>query len=209
MSDFWDERYKGEEYAFGLTPNAFLVSQLQVLPPPPARIFAPGDGEGRNGVWLAEHGYDVTSVDLSPKGVEKARRLAASRGVTLNAEVADLESWAWPSAKFDAVVSLYVHFFDESRSRMHRATLRALKPGGVLILEAFSPHQLELQKTHHSGGPKTENMLYSVEKLSSDFADADILLLEEAETELDEGHRHKGRAAVIRCVARRRAEAGG
>ncbi len=199
---FWDERYKGDGFAFGTAPNAFLVSQAQYLKAG-QRALAPGDGEGRNGVWLAEQGLIVDTVDVSPLGVAKAKKLAQASCVSINAIEADLLAWNWPRDAYDIVAALHIHFFDSERPRMHRAMLDALKPGGVLILEAFRPEQLELQKTHGSGGPKTADMLYSKAKLAEDFAGAETLLLEEATVELDEGHRHKGLAAVIRAVVKK------
>jgi SAM-dependent methyltransferase len=199
---FWDERYKGEEFAFGTGPNAFLVSQAHRLKPG-QRALAPGDGEGRNGVWLAERGLIVDTVDVSPLGVAKAKKLSQMSCVSVNAMEADLLVWNWPRAAYDIVAALFIHFFDSDRPRMHRAMLDALKPGGILILEAFRPEQMEFQKTHHSGGPKTADMLYSKDKLLADFAGAEIVLLEEATVELDEGHRHKGPAAVIRAVVKK------
>jgi SAM-dependent methyltransferase len=196
---FWDERYKGDEFAFGAAPNAFLVSQARHLKPG-QRALAPGDGEGRNGVWLAEQGLTVDTVDVSPLGVAKAKKLAQMSCVGIHAILADLLTWDWPRGAYDIVAALYIHFFDADRPRMHRAMLDALKPGGVLILEAFRPEQIDFQKAHRSGGPKSADMLYSREKLAADFAGADILLLEEATVDLDEGPRHKGPAAVIRAV---------
>jgi SAM-dependent methyltransferase len=199
---FWDERYKGEAFAFGTAPNAFLVAQAHHLKPG-QRALAPGDGEGRNGVWLAERGLIVDTVDVSPLGAAKAKKLAQMSCVSVNVMEADLLAWDWPREAYDIVAALFVHFFDSDRPRMHRAMLDALKPGGVLILEAFRPAQIEFQKTHRSGGPKTVDMLYSKDKLLEDFAGADIVLLEEATVDLDEGCRHKGLAAVIRAVVRK------
>jgi SAM-dependent methyltransferase len=199
---FWDERYKGEDFAFGTAPNAFLASQTHHLTPG-LRALAPGDGEGRNGVWLAQQGLIVDTVDVSPLGVAKARGLAKDRGVSINASIADLLTWSWPRDAYDVLAALYIHFFDGDRPGMHRAMLDSLKPGGILILEAFRPEQLELQKEHRSGGPRTVDMLYSKAKLAGDFAGTSILQLEEATLELAEGQRHKGLAAVIRAVVRR------
>ncbi len=207
MSDqaaFWDERFSGDGFAFGTEPNAFLVSQAHYLKPG-LRALVPGDGEGRNGVWLAQQGLIVDSVDVSPAGVAKAQKLAAERGVEVHAQIGDLTIWCWPENVYDIVASLYLHFFDGERPLMHQAMLNALKPGGILILEAFSLQQLEMKKHHHSGGPKTPDMLYSKEKLVSDFAGSSIIMLEEADTELNEGHRHKGRASVVRAIVRREA----
>jgi 2-polyprenyl-3-methyl-5-hydroxy-6-metoxy-1,4-benzoquinol methylase len=202
QAEFWDERYSGEGFAFGIAPNRFLVSQSHYLKPG-LHALVPGDGEGRNGVWLAKQGLTVDTVDVSPLGVAKARRFAEANGVKINPEIADLLTWAWPKERYDIVAALYVHFFDPERPGMHRAMLEALKPGGILILEAFRPEQIDMRKVHHSGGPKTADMLYSREKLSEDFAAASVLLLEEAVVELSEGARHSGLAAVIRAVVRK------
>jgi SAM-dependent methyltransferase len=199
QAEFWDERYRGKAFAFGTEPNVFLLSQAHYLKAG-QRALVPGDGEGRNGAWLAQRGLVVDTVDVSPLGVAKAKALAEARGVEINAEIADLLHWDWPRERYDIVAALYVHFFDADRPRMHRAMLDALKPGGTLIFESFRLEQLEFQKIHGSGGPKAADMLCSTEKLKSDFGSANFLLLEEAEVELDEGHRHKGRAAVIRAV---------
>ncbi len=199
---FWDKRYSGEMMAFGVGPNEFLAIQRDRLQPG-MRALVPGDGQGRNGVWLAEQGLIVDTVDISPIGIAKAQALAAERHVTINAIQADLLTWDWPRNAYDVIASIYLHFFDIDRPRIHHAMLAALKPGGLFILEAFNPGQLELQKTEHSGGPKTADMLFSVEKLRADFAGAEILLLEECVVDLDEGHRHKGKGAVTRLIARR------
>ena len=199
---FWNERYRGEDFAFGTAPNEFLVSQAHHLKPG-LRALVPGDGEGRNGVWLAEQGLIVDTADVSPLGVEKARKLAQGRGVEINAATADLLTWAWPRNAYDIVAALHIHFFDSDRPKIHRAMVDALKPGGILILEAFRPEQLELQKLHRSGGPKTADMLYSKTKLAKDFTGLSILHLEEAVVELTEGHRHSRKAAIIRAVARK------
>jgi SAM-dependent methyltransferase len=199
QAEFWDERYRGEGFAFGAAPNAFLASQARYQKQG-MRALVPGDGQGRNGVWLAGRGLIVDSVDISPLGVAKSLELARSRAIAINAQIGDLLSWDWPRGQYDVVAALYVHFVDQDRPRMHRAMMDALKPGGILILEAFRVAQIEFQKKHGSGGPKTPDMLYSADKLTSDFSGASILKLEEAVVELDEGHRHKGPAAVIRAV---------
>jgi 2-polyprenyl-3-methyl-5-hydroxy-6-metoxy-1,4-benzoquinol methylase len=202
QAEFWDERYRGEGFAFGTEPNVFLASQASYLKPGLSALV-PGDGQGRNGVWLAQRGLLVDTVDVSPLAVSRAQELAKARGVKLNIELADLTSWNWPQTRYDIVAALYVHFFDADRPRMHRAMLGALKPGGTLIMEAFRIEQLEMRKLYGSGGPKTADLLHSKAKLLSDFEGASILLLEDAIVELDEGHRHKGPAAVVRAVVQK------
>lgn len=198
MKDFWDSRYAEPGHAYGTVPNAFLVSQKDFLKPG-AKVLAVADGEGRNGVWLAEQGLKVLSVDASAVGLRKARALAAERGVTLDTEQVDLTTWNWPRGAFDAVVAIFIHFPPDSRTRMHRAMLEALTPGGVLILEAFTPEQLN----YNSGGPPVREMLYTADMLREDLSGGELLMIEETLTDLAEGQYHRGRAAVVRLVARR------
>ena len=196
--DFWEQRYAEEEYAYGVKPNAFLVTQIDRLAAG-AKVLVIGDGEGRNGVWLAEQGFDVHTVDYSAEGLKKAQRLAAERGTTLHTQQADLTTWDWPVDEYDAVVTIYVHFPSDIRPALHQRMLQCLKPGGLLIEEAFHKRQLNF----NSGGPPSEDMLYTQEILRDDAAGAEILLLEETDTTLDEGRYHSGDAAVLRLVARR------
>ena len=197
-SDFWNSRYAEAGFAYGTAPNAFLVSQAHCLRPG-MRALAVADGEGRNGVWLAQQGLDVLSVDASEIGLRKAQALAGERNVALRTEVADLFSWKWPVACFDVVVAIFAHFPPSERARLHANMLKALVPGGVLILEAFTMQQLQYQ----SGGPRAPEMLYSADQLRVDFYGAEMLMLEETLAELDEGPYHRGPAAVVRLLARR------
>jgi SAM-dependent methyltransferase len=202
QAEFWNQRYSGEGFSFGTEPNAFLASQAHRLKPG-MRALVPGDGEGRNGVWLAQQGLAVDTVDVSPVGAAKAQALAKALGVEIGAQIADLLDWDWPRERYDIVAALYIHFFDGDRPRMHRAMLDALKPGGLIVLESFRIEQLEFQKSHSSGGPREASMLCSRAKLEADFAGCRFLLFEEADVELDEGPRHKGPAAVIRAVVQK------
>lgn len=199
---FWDARYGEPGFAYGTEPNAYLVSQAGRLRHG-MRALAVGDGEGRNGVWLARQGLDVLSVDASAVGLDKARALAAEHGVSLATECVDLREWRWPQAEYDLVVAIFVHFPPDSRSRLHRAMFDALKPGGLIVLEAFTPEQLG----RDSGGPKVADMLYTPEQLRQDFPEAECVEMDTAEVELDEGPYHSGAAAVLRGVLRRPAEA--
>ncbi|GAB3444930.1 SAM-dependent methyltransferase [Insolitispirillum peregrinum] len=197
---FWDKRFGAHHYVYGTRPNAFLCAQSSRLKPGMS-VLAVGDGEGRNGVWLAQNGLMVSSVDASPEGVKKALQLALERQVTLQATCADLARWDWPQATFDAVVSVFLHLPPALRATAHRQMLAALRPGGLVILEAFRPEQL----AHSSGGPRDLSLLYTADQLRDDFAGADILLLDEAAPLLDEGPLHQGLAATVQLVARRRA----
>ncbi|CCQ74451.1 bifunctional 2-polyprenyl-6-hydroxyphenol methylase/3-demethylubiquinol 3-O-methyltransferase UbiG [Magnetospira sp. QH-2] len=192
----WQDRYATDEYVYGTAPNEFLVSQAHRLKTGQT-CLAVADGEGRNGVWLAQQGLDVHSVDGAASGLAKAQKLAQSRKVTLRTEQADLLTWDWPVAAYDLVATLFVHFPSDQRPTVHRAMADALKPGGLLIMEVFHPDQL----TYKTGGPPVADMLYAAETLRADFAGLDIEILEECLTELSEGPLHYGKAAVTRLVA--------
>lgn len=198
MKDFWEQRYSEDGLAYGDQPNEFLVSQTSRLTPGKCALVV-GDGEGRNGVWLARHGLNVTTVDYARAGVERARALAKENDVSLNAIHADLNHWDWPENSFDYVVSIFLHFPSEIRPSMHEKMLAALKPGGEIIMEAFNKEQL----AYPSGGPPVEDALFSADILRSDFADAEIEVLEECVVELNEGKYHVGPGAVVRFIARK------
>ncbi|HMN19906.1 MAG TPA: methyltransferase domain-containing protein [Ottowia sp.] len=200
--EFWDRQFSRlSQPKYGEQPNAFLAEQAARLAPG-SRILVPGDGEGRNGVWLAGLGHAVTTVDASAVGIARARALAQRRGVALEAIQADLADWHPEPAGFDAVACIYLHLPSTLRTAVHRRLVQALRPGGLLILEAFHPDQLPLT----SGGPKNPDMLYTLALLRQDFA-AGMLeqLALETDTVLDEGSGHHGRAQVTRWVGQRNA----
>jgi SAM-dependent methyltransferase len=198
----WDERYVGDDYVFGQEPNVWLAANAGLIRPCMS-AFVPGDGEGRNGVWLAARGCAVTTVDASPVGAEKARRLAAERVVELSIEIADLRDWDAPVGAFDLAISAFLHVPDDDRAVIHRTIARTLKPGGLLLLEGFTPEHIGYGK----GGPKDPAMMFTEDRLRDDFADLmDIAHLEALRTELPASERHGGPAAVIRLRARRKAQ---
>jgi cyclopropane fatty-acyl-phospholipid synthase-like methyltransferase len=197
-ASFWDERYATPEYVFGTQPNVWLAANEALLQPG-MRALVPGDGEGRNGVWLAERGLVVTSIDASPIGVEKAQKLARARGVSLDIVCADLRTWQPEGPVYELVVSAFVHIGSADRAAVHATYVAAMAPGGYLILEGFTPDHLGYGK----GGPKVEAMMFTEDRLRSDFAALDILQLEALKTELPASERHGGPAAVIRMLARK------
>ncbi len=197
-ASFWDGKYRPKEPLYGTRPNRFLVDQAYRLVPG-MRVLAVGDGEGRNGVWLAEQGMKVVSLDVSPRGLQKASLLALQRGVSLNIVCADVRDWSWPAAAYDAVVAIFLHLRPADRAAAHRRMLEALRPGGLLILEAFHADQVG----YGSGGPPDPDMLYTAEALRGDLGAATFLELEETVETLDEGPGHRGPAALVRLVARR------
>ena len=194
----WDERYTGGDFQFGEAPNLFLVEQAHRLRRG-MRALAVGDGEGRNGVWLAGQGLDATSVDWSAVGLAKAAALAARRGVPLATEVADLTRWTWPEARFDLIAWIFVHLPPEDRAVAAAGAMRALAPGGLLVMECFTP----AQEGRRSGGPKDPALLWSRALVERHFAGLEVLELLEGAVRLDEGPRHQGLAEVVRAVLRR------
>lgn len=194
---FWDERYASEEFAYGLKPNAGLVALEHALPRG-ARVLLPGDGEGRNSVWLAERGHQVTALDQSAAGLDKAQALAQLRGVTVHTLIADLADYQPAPASFDALVLIFVHLPPAQRAAIHRRLAAALKPGGVLILEGFDRSHAGLP----GGGPRDPEWLFDADMLRLDFAGC-ALTIEQIATELDEGPYHQGAVRVLRVLGRR------
>jgi len=199
MSDFehWQERYATDEYRFGTAPNAFLAAQANRLPKS-GKALAIADGEGRNGVFLAERGLDVLSLDFSPNGQAKARKLAAARGVTIRTEQADVINWNYPADTYDVVAAIFFQFAAPAeRDRIFAGIRRTLKKGGLLLLEGYGPKQLE----YKTGGPGILENLYTREILETAFADFSSLDIREYDAELHEGAGHGGMSALVDLVA--------
>jgi cyclopropane fatty-acyl-phospholipid synthase-like methyltransferase len=195
----WNDRYSATGYLFGQAPNAFLASQAARLQQGQAAL-AVADGEGRNGVWLAEQGLDVLSVDASAPAQEKARRLAESRGVRIRLELADLSQWAFPEAAFDVVAAIFIQFANpELRPVLFGRMKRALRPGGLLLLEGYRPEQLQ----YGTGGPPNAENLYTDAMLREAFGDFEILDLVSYNAVIEEGSAHNGMSALIDLVARK------
>lgn len=198
-SDFWNARYTTDDYIFGTAPNVFLASQRALIRPG-MRALAVADGEGRNGVWLAERGAEVHAVDCSQAALEKARKLARERGVTLETEQADLLDWAWPETAYDLVAAIFIQFAPPpERDRVIAGIRRTLKPGGLLILQGYTPKQLEFG----TGGPPSAANMYTAELLREWFGDWEILHLRQHESVIAEGNHHHGMSALIDLVARK------
>lgn len=194
----WDERYGSGEFQFGEAPNRYL-EELRPWFRPGMRALSLGDGEGRNGVWLAQQGLEVTSLDWSPVGMAKAARLAEARGVALRAVVGDAAAWAYPPGGFDLVAWIYMHLPPPDRAAAARGVLRALAPGGLLAIECFKPGQLG----RHSGGPKDPALLWSRAVVEELFGTLEVLELLEGTVHLDEGPRHQGPGEVVRALLRK------
>jgi SAM-dependent methyltransferase len=194
----WNQRFAGDEFLFGTEPNAWLREHVHHLPPG-ARVLCVADGEGRNSVWLARQGFVVDAFDVADVGVAKARRLAAREGVQVHFSVADCDAYAWPEAAYDGVAAIFVQFADPAlRRRLFARIVASLKPGGVLVLQGYTPKQLE----YRTGGPPYASHLYTEAMLREAFAALDIVELREYEDDVAEGRGHRGRSALIGLVAR-------
>jgi SAM-dependent methyltransferase len=201
MSEFerWEARFAAPEYIFGTEPNAFLAAQKPRLPTA-GRALAVADGEGRNGVWLAEQGLDVLSLDFSPTAQAKARALAQTRNVALTTELANVTTWRWPDAQFDLVAVIFTQFANPTeRGVMFDGIRKALKPGGLLLMQGYTPRQLQFG----TGGPKQIENLYTRELLEQEFGSCSELAIEEHDCDVREGSGHAGMSAVIDVVARK------
>jgi SAM-dependent methyltransferase len=195
----WEARYAVPEYAFGKEPNYFLKSCSGLLPPS-GRALAVADGEGRNGVWLAQQGLDVVSLDFSPSAQNKARALAAERRVNVTFTQADVHTWDYPAAAFDVVVEIFTQFSSPAeRSRKWTGMRQTLKSGGLLILQGYTPKQLQ----YGTGGPKQIENLYTRAMLESAFLGFRQLDIVEEEREIHEGTSHGGMSAMIGLTARK------
>jgi SAM-dependent methyltransferase len=195
----WEKRFSVQDYVFGTEPNAFLKSQAAALPKSGAAL-AVADGEGRNGVWLAERGLDVLSIDWSPSALDKARALAKRRGVTLRAAQVDLTQYEWPAAAFDVIVAIFIQFLTPEERRQAFAGMRnALKPGGLLLIEGYRPEQLN----YKTGGPSLVENLYTRALLEAEFGGLSELRITEHDSMTSEGTAHVGMAALIDLVGRK------
>lgn len=196
----WDARYgSAQGYLFGTRPNAFLEAQAGYLRPG-MRALAVADGEGRNGVWLAEQGVQVLSVDASSVGLDKARALAASRGVAIDTELADLGTWDWGSGRFDVVAAIFIQFAGPAlRAAMFAGMCRALRPGGLLFLQGYGRGQL----AYATGGPSQRENLYDEPMLREAFSGLEILHLHSHDSPIAEGQGHHGMSALVDLVARK------
>lgn len=194
----WDERYAKGEYFYGTEPNTFLAEHTKLLTGP---VLSLAEGEGRNAVFLASRGLEVLGVDSSSVGLAKAQRLAATKGVTIQTEVADLATYDLPAAHFGSVISIFAHLPGALRQRLYPLVERSLKPGGLLLLEAYTLAQLPKS----TGGPKDPDLLMSAAGLRNEFPHLEVILARELDRDIAEGgHRAGGLGSVVQFIARKR-----
>ena len=195
---FWNTRYANGSYLYGTAPNSFLVEHCGLLVGP---VLSLSEGEGRNAVFLASRGLEVLGVDISVVGLEKAQKLAKSQGVTIKTEVADLATFEPKENYYGSVISISAHLPSVVRHKLYPLIERALKPDGVILLEAYSENQL----LRDTGGPKDGDMLMTIDKVHREFPNFEPILLREAEREVSEGEGHTGMASVVQFIARKKA----
>ena len=201
--DRWDERYRTDEFAYGEEPNNYLKEQLEKLPV--GTILFPAEGEGRNAVFAAGLGWDVSAFDISTEGKRKALQLAEVHKVTIDYQVGELQALDYAEGQFDVIALIYAHFPADIKSMYHRTLDNYVRKGGWIIFESFSKKHLEyIARNEQVGGPKDIAMLFSIDEIKSDFANYDIIELTEKEIELNEGSFHTGTGSVMRFVGRKK-----
>jgi len=194
----WETRFRAPEYIFGKAPNAFLKAQAHRLRAGQTALSV-ADGEGRNGVWLAEQGLDVLTIDYSPAALAKARALAQERGVRLRTEVTDVFAWRWPRDAFDVIAAIFIFAAPAERPAFFANLKGALKPGGLLLMQGYRPEQL----SYRTGGPPDAERLYTRSILEAGFGDMAELDISEHDSAISEGSAHVGMSALIDLVARK------
>ncbi len=195
----WDARFSTEDYIFGTAPNVWLTQHRDLLVPG-SRVLAVADGEGRNSVWLAQQGMQVDAFDISPVGVGKAKQLAQQANVQVNYQVCGVDNFEWKVGEYDAVVAIFIQFADpELRRRLFEHMTDSLKPGGLLLLQGYTPKQLD----YKTGGPPLVEHLYTEALLRDAFQSMDIVELSSYEAVLREGTQHSGQSALIGLLARK------
>ncbi|MGZ5189954.1 MAG: class I SAM-dependent methyltransferase [Flavisolibacter sp.] len=199
----WNDRYSKDEFAYGEQPNNYLKEQLEKLDV--GSILFPAEGEGRNAVFAAKIGWNVSAFDISTEGKNKAHRLAEANNVEIDYQVGELQTLKYNPGQFDAIALIYAHFPTEIKSLYHKTLDKYLRKGGIIIFEAFSKKHLDyLSRNDKVGGPKDIGMLFSIDELKTDFPNYEILELKEQEIELNEGQFHNGTGSVIRFVGRKK-----
>jgi 2-polyprenyl-3-methyl-5-hydroxy-6-metoxy-1,4-benzoquinol methylase len=202
-TDRWNERYSKPEFAYGEQPNNYVKEQLEKLKP--GTILFPAEGEGRNAIFAARRGWNVSAFDISEEGRKKATRLAETNHVTVDYQVGKLNTLNFTPGQFDVIALIYAHFPADIKSAMHHALDKYLRKGGLIIFEAFSKKHLEyVTRNEKVGGPKDIAQLFSVEEIKSDFAHYEVIELSEQEIELNEGLFHNGTGSVIRFVGQKK-----
>ncbi len=195
MKEFWDQRYSEPGFAYGMEPNSFFAEVLNSLAP--GRLLLPGEGEGRNAIYAAGNGWEVSAFDQSIVARDKALEWASSMDLPLDYRLASLEEYSCPDPVCDLIAIIHIHMLPETRQEVHKQMSACLKPGGKLIMECFHKNQLK----YGTGGPPIKELLYHENDILSDFSDLDIDLCEEQVLDIFEGKYHSGKSSVVRLIA--------
>jgi len=202
-TDKWDARYRDCEFAYGEQPNNYLKEQIERLNI--GKILFPAEGEGRNAVFAAQLGWNVSAFDISLEGQKKALQLAQKNHVAIDYQIGDLQTLNYKDEQFDAIALIYAHFPADVKSHLHKTLTQYLRRGGTIIFEAFSKRHIDyLAKNEKVGGPKDIESLFSAEEIKADFDNCEIVELKETEVYLNEGLYHNGQGSVIRFVGRKK-----
>lgn len=196
-NEFWNHRYAGPDYVYGEAPNAFFEAQIAALKP--GKLLLPFEGEGRNAVYAAKLGWQVSCFDFSAMGRAKAEKLAEKQKVNIDYQVCDFRDFKWPDQHYDVIGLFYAHLPEKERIELHSRILPALEIGGILLLEAFDKKQLGLS----SGGPQTLEMLFDEALLTADFKALRNRVIEQQNIYLNEGPGHTGEAEILRMAGMR------
>lgn len=195
LAAFWNQRYARDEFAYGTAPNDFLVACAHHITPQ-GRVLCLADGEGRNGVWLATQGHAVTSVDIAAEGMAKAARLARERGVALDTRIADLAVFDSGTDAWDGIVSIFMHLPPKLRREVFARGVAALRPGGVVLFEAYAKGQLG----RGTGGPPEIDLLVDIAELQQEFPGCRILHAFHGLRDVVEGRHHNGPGEVVQLI---------
>ncbi len=195
----WNKRFSRDDYIFGKDPNGFLIERANIFQAG-KKVLCIGAGEGRNAVFLATLGMEVTCVDFSRIALEKAEKLAAESRVEINTLCVDVNRWVWPAGAFDYVIWVFLHVSSDNKARLHRNICACLKDNGMLVGQVFQKNQLEFA----SGGPKDDGWLYDMDEIEDSFFDMKPLLLEERLLDLKEGPDHQGKGVVVEFVLQKK-----
>lgn len=199
----WNDRYAGEEFAYGEEPNNYLKEQLTKFDT--GKILFPAEGEGRNAVFAAKLDWTVSAFDISNEGLKKALQLAEKNEVTIDYQIGELQALNYQEGQFDVIALIYAHFPANIKSQLHKELDKYLRKGGIIIFEAFSKNHLDyLAKNEKVGGPKDIESLFSIEEIETDFNNYEIIELKETVIHLNEGIYHNGEGSVIRFVGRKK-----
>jgi SAM-dependent methyltransferase len=202
MKEFWNERYANEAFAYGESPNTYFEENIKKYTV--GKLLLPAEGEGRNGVAAARLGWQVEAFDLSESGRQKAQSLAEKHHVEINYQVGEFSELTFEQQGFDAIGLIYAHFPANLKSQYHQKLIEWLKPGGIVIFEAFSKNHLRYRTENPSvGGPNELDMLFSIDEIKADFANFEVIELLETEVELSEGQYHQGKGSVIRFIGQK------